>query len=92
MNLKDTLAITNWVLGRATLADVEQGAREGLVLNERFSESAVRAYRLAWTWCGRNASAAQWRFAQRCGQSALDRRIHRARRLLQHVVGAQLRW
>lgn len=88
MDLRDTLTLANWVRNRATPDDVERAARVGLVGNVRFSETAVRAYRLAWTWCGRNATAAQWRYVQRCGNTALERRIQRARRLLARAVGS----
>jgi len=58
--------------------------------NQRFSLQAVRAFRLAWTWCGINFSEEQNRFYARRGSDALNRRIERARRHVNRIVGREV--
>lgn len=87
MNYKDTMQVTNWICGGASMAEVERVEQYGLVDNQRFTDQAVRAFRLAWTWTGINFSEDQNRFYERRGSEALDRRIERARRIVNRFVG-----
>lgn len=87
MNMQDTIQLGYWLAGRVSLAEVERVESVGLVGNTRFSEQAVRAYRLAWTWTGINFTEAQNRYYERCGSAALDRRIARARRRVNRFMG-----
>lgn len=86
MNIKDTLILQQWLRSGASLADVERAQRIGLVGNVRFTERAVRAYRLLWTWgAARFSSAEQDRYCGKCGYPALQRRIARARAIIEKL-------
>ena len=89
MNMQDRLVLSNWLRGKATLDEVEQAARYGLVDNQRFSENAPRAFKLIWTWSSARfsgpADKLQSRFAARCGYEALERRMNRVQAWAQRL-------
>lgn len=91
MNTRDILQLSYWVHGRASLASVETAERFGLVDNDRFSESARRAFVLYWTWSAIRVSGRADALQDRCyrahGMAGLHRRIARARRLAARVLG-----
>lgn len=92
MDLKNTLALSNWCRARVSLAEVERAAQVGLVDNQRFDhDQAVRAFRLLWTWAGTRyggtAAEQQERFVAKCGQAALGRRIARAHAWIGRLAG-----
>ena len=87
MNLTDTLAVGNWLRGRASLAEVEDAPRYGILQNERHSHNAVRLFKLLYIWTAPiYANHPQYRYFKRCGEAALLRRIERAKRLAQRFV------
>jgi len=86
MEMKDHLQLQTWLNARVPLSEVERVSRFGLCDNERFTERARDAYKLIWTWCGINSSYEQNRFYKRRGMEALDRRIARARRLVNRYL------
>lgn len=78
MNLEDTLILQSWLRSNASLAEIESANPIGLVGNQRFSESAVRAYRLIWNWTAfRFSSPEQNRVYNKCGHQFVARRIAR---------------
>ncbi len=83
MSMKDTLQLSNWINSRVSLADVESVDRYGLVGNERFTESARRAYRLIWEWSahrfGGSIGARQEMLWNRHGRDFVERRIARCK-------------
>ena len=86
MNLQDSRILAGWFRSGASLADVESVESVGIVGNIRFSESARRAYRLAWAWSaprfsGR-AGAAQDSAWNRHGAEFVNRRIARCNRMI----------
>ncbi len=84
MSPKDRQVLAAWLRSRASLKEVEAIAPVGLVENERFTPTALRAFRLLWTWSAFRfsgpAGRAQDRFFDRRGPLALTRRIERAQR------------
>lgn len=88
---KDRQALSNWLRSGASLDEVESVSRTGLVDNERFTEAAVRAYRLLWNWCsyrfGGDAGDAQERYYAKCGREAFERRRKRARQWANKLAG-----
>lgn len=90
MNMKDTLQLSNWINSRASLADVESVDRYGIVGNERFTESARRAYVLIWQWSAHRFSgsigARQGMLWNRHGRDFVERRIQRCKRLTDKIL------
>lgn len=81
LNMKDSIQLSNWLRGGATLGEVESVERFGLVENERFTEAARERFRFIHRWsaprfCGQSGEA-QERFYLMHGWAALDRRIAR---------------
>ncbi len=85
LSIRDRNQLTNWVRSRATLAEVEEVARFGLVGNERFTEAARDAFRFLWSWSSirfaGEAGRMQDAYFKRHGLKALSRRIDRVNRL-----------
>ena len=85
LSMNDTRTLSNWIAGRATLADVESVDPIGLVGNVRFTERARRRYCLIWEWSTfRYSSFAQECFYAKHGRAAFYRRIARVRRMAEH--------
>lgn len=91
MDARDTLRLESWLLGRASLAEVEDTDPIGLVGNIRFSEKARRAYRLIWAWSthrfGGPAGAWQERVYARHGRAFVERRIARMQQWVNRFLG-----
>lgn len=86
MNSKDSQILAGWFRSGASLADVKSIDSIGIVGNVRFSESARRAFILAWNWSaprfsGR-AGLLQDRVWNRHGAEFLNRRIARCNRII----------
>lgn len=86
MEMKDVLQLDRWLRSGASLSEVEDAQRYGLVDNERFTEQARRAYKLLWLWSaprfGGAAAVRHERFYNKCGKVMYHSRILRARRRL----------
>lgn len=83
MTLKDKEQLRRWFAGGASLADVESASQYGILGNERFTDAAVRAYKLLWSWgaprFSGSAGLKQDRYANKCGFTALYRRFDRCK-------------
>lgn len=94
MELKDRVQLAMWLRTGATLAEVECATSTGVVGNTRYTNSAVRAYRLIWTWAaprfGGEAGKAQDKLYERCGRDSLARRMARARELAERITAKKL--
>lgn len=91
LNMQDTLALANWLRGRATLAEVARADCYGAVGNRRFSERARERFTYYWTWSAMRhaARAGQLQDAMyaRGGIAALNRRFERVARVVAKRVG-----
>lgn len=94
MDARDTLQLERWLLGRASLAEVEEADPVGLVGNIRFGEQARRAYRLIWAWSthrfGGWAGSWQERVYARHGRAFVERRIARVQQRVNRFLGRPL--
>lgn len=90
MNVHDLIQVQTWIKTYATLADVENAERVGLVENVRFSAQAKRLFTLLWYWSAPRfhgcAGQQQDRFYQKCGPAALERRIKRCQNIIQRLI------
>lgn len=90
MDHRDKTQLAVWLRTGATLAEVETTAHLGLVGNTRFTNQAVRAYKLIWTWSAARfsglAGISQERLYDRCGPEVLQRRMARAQRFASDLV------
>ena len=91
LDLKDTLQLANWLNSRAALQDVLTAERFGLVGNERFSETARRAYVLIWEWSahrfGGAIGARQEALYKRHGRAFLEARFKRVNNIARRLAG-----
>lgn len=81
---QDKLVLQSWLRSGVSLAYVEALVQRGLVENTSYSDNAVRAFKLIWSWSAvrltGEAGSAQARYELKCSKQALDKRIERARR------------
>lgn len=86
---KDRCVLSAWLRANVTLEQVEAVSRFGLVDNERFTEAAVRAYRLLWTWSAwrLHGAAGDWheRVRNKLGAEFHQRRMARCMRILNRL-------
>ena len=88
MNSKDKQVLITWLVSKASLNEVENTARIGLVGNVRFSENAVRWYKFIWEFsCHRLSSTAQDMLYNKHGLKALHRRFNRVNRIVSKLTG-----
>jgi hypothetical protein len=90
MQLCDVVQVQKWLKTNTSLAEVESTRSVGLVENTRFTNQAVRLYRLLWCWSAQRFSGdygtIQERYYKRRGLAALNRRIARCQRLISKMV------
>lgn len=88
---KDALQLSYWLSSRATLQEVLEANRIGLVGNERFSETARRAYVLIWEWSahrfGGAIGARQEALYKRHGRAFLEARFKRVNNIARRLAG-----
>lgn len=91
MHPADMEQLACWLRSRASLADVERAQQYGLVGNQRFTEDAVRAYKLLWLWSaprfGGEAGARHDEAYTKLGGSLYSRRIERAKARINVIIG-----
>lgn len=80
MEMKDILAVSIWLRGRCSLADVEAADPTGLLGNTRFTPQAVRLYRLLWLWSGFRSGPEHDRAWERLGSVGYARRLARCQK------------
>lgn len=81
MTIKDQLVLASWLQQKLSLDEVMQAQQMGLVGNARFSNQAIRAYQIIWSWSAirlhGEAGENQARFEAKCGKDRLNARISR---------------
>lgn len=89
MNMQDRLQVATWLRSGASLSEVENTPRIGLVGNVRFSENAVRLFRLLWLWSayrfGGFAGAEHDAVYKACGKDFYNRRIDRCQAIIEKI-------
>lgn len=88
---KDALQLSYWLSSRATLQEVLEANRIGLVGNERFTEKARRVYVLIWEWSahrfGGAIGARQEALYKRHGRAFLEARFKRVNNIARRLAG-----
>jgi hypothetical protein len=86
MSCKDREQLRRWLVSKASLTEVESVESIGIVGNIRFTDQALRAYKLLWTWSAPrftgSAGFRQERFYRKRGAAALNRRFERCKALI----------
>jgi hypothetical protein len=86
MTIQDRQALSRWLRAGLSYDDVYQLESTGLVENVRFTPAAKRAFFLLWEWsASRLSSKAQDKAWNKCGKEFVERRITRARILLENL-------
>jgi hypothetical protein len=91
LNIRDSVVLSNWLAGNATLSEVNALSSVGLVGNVRFSEKARNRYIYYWVWSTVRFSGLpgmlQEAFYKRHGLDGLNRRFARVNRVIQIRTG-----
>lgn len=87
MDMQDTQRVATWLQSGATLDEVLNAPRIGLLGNVRFSDAAVRAFCLIHKWSDYRFSAD---YPASMDYAAIKSRISRCRRLVFRNFGVRL--
>lgn len=89
LSMKDRIQIARWLKSGATLDEVLNAPRFGLVENERFSERAREVYIWLWTWSAHRfegkAGRQQNDIYCKYGMAGLYRRFARVNRIIENL-------
>lgn len=90
MLMKDKLQLIKWLKSNASLAEVENTKRFGLVENERFTERARKAYIFLWGWStprfSGNIGLKHDKFYNSVGKEVYYRRINRVENIINKLI------